>query len=1063
VERASCLPRDEHVPPTEAARARLERWKSQRPFAAGDWLPRRLSQDGLDVSTLERTLSLPAPELMRRAPRPDWLDKIETAFARAPSLDAPRASASVDTDPAGSFLNLLQPLLEAARAQLGVALATVSGRPPIDVDRMIEQFMAAMSDRALGAIERALVLELHIAKAEGRLSGDTPEARFRSFASLLATRDQAASLLSMYPVLARSVASSIDDGVAAAIEFVERLVEDWADIRRVLFEDGDPGCVVELDTHAGDPHRRGRTVVICRFESGARLVYKPRPLDADAHFQELLKFLNDRIDAPPFRTVALLPRGEYGWMEFIDARPCRSREEASRYYRRAGGLLAVLHALRGVDCHFENIIAHGEEPVLVDLETILHPAIPHQESTRFDRRLAGRILTQSVLRVGLLPVPFGGDDPARAIDLSGMASVEGAMTPDRVLQWEKRGTDEMRVVRERVEMPGAENRAFLDDQPLSAVDFRDDIAEGFASLYRAMVRERDALLAPDGPLQRFGHDTVRVVIRATRAYGMLLSESLHPDLLRDALDRDRFFDRLWVGVDEHPALARIVGAEHRDLRRSDIPYFTCRPSERHVWTSDGERIEDFFERASLDLVEERIRGMNEADLARQLWMVTLSLGSLAAMTDEGTAPAMSLQPPRADESVLKARVLAEATRIGDRLAEIAVHDGDCAAWVTLEFREQRWLMEPVSNDLYVGLPGVALFLAHLARVERSYAMPGADAHEALARAAVHTIVRTMTESELSSVGAFSGWGGVLYGLTHVASLWNDADIRRACDQVVARIDDLAPRDEEVDLVGGTAGAIAALCAAHDAGVSDRALAAAVRAGDLLLSRAREVENGRWWSTRLAGDVPSTGFSHGNAGIGWALLRLGRASREERFERGGLGAIRFERERLRELERPSGFAIPTAARDHERGLIATWCYGGPGIGISRLHALEHAADRDERNLLRADLVHAIESTLENGFGRNHCLCHGDLGSLDFLMLVRGSREPVVPLALHIQGAAESVAESIARHGWLCGTPAHVPSPGIMNGLAGIGYGLLRYVDPVHVPSILALEAPTKKVM
>jgi type 2 lantibiotic biosynthesis protein LanM len=750
-------------------------------------------------------------------------------------------------------------------------------------------------------------------------------------------------------------------------------------------------------------------------------------------------------------------------MEFIDARPCRSRDEAALYYRRAGGLLAVLHALRGVDCHFENIIAHGDQPVLVDLETILHPALPHQESSRFDRRLAGRILTQSVLRVGLLPVPFGGDDPARAIDLSGMASVEGAMSPDRVLQWERRGTDEMRVVRERVEMPGAENRAFLDDQPLNAVDFRAEIAEGFAVLYRLLVRERDALLAPGGPIRRFGSDTVRVVIRATRAYGMLLSESLHPDLLRDALDRDRFFDRLWVGVDEHPTLARIVGAEHRDLRRSDIPYFFCRPSERHVWTSAGECIENFFERPSLDLVEERIRGMGEADLARHEWVVTLSLGSLAAMSDDAAAPAVALQLPRSDRSALQERMLAEAARIGDRLAEIAVHDGDCAAWVTLEFRDQRWLMEPVSNDLYVGLPGVALFLAHLARAERAHSMPGEDAHDALARAAVRTIMRTMKDSELASVGAFSGWGGVLYGLTHVAALWNDDDIRRACDSIATRIDELAPRDEDTDLVGGLAGAIVALCTAHDAMVSDAALAAAVRAGDLLLSRAREAETGLWWGTRLAGDVPSTGFSHGNSGIGWALLRLGRASGHQRFVHAGLSAIRFEREHLRELSHATSDAIATAAHEHEKGLVATWCYGAPGVGIALLSALEHTTDATERDRLHTGLAHAVESTLENGFGRNHCLCHGDLGSLDFLMLVHESRHPVAPLDRHIQAAAEWVMDSIVQSGWLCGTPAHVPSPGIMNGIAGIGYGLLRFVDRARVPSILALDALPKRGM
>jgi type 2 lantibiotic biosynthesis protein LanM len=1056
-ERAPFVARGEHMAVSDAARRRLERWKNQRPFTSGDWLGRRLDGEGLDMSALEQTLALPAAELMRRAPRPEWLSQMETVFDR----DTPAGAwIQPGDDPATAFLNLAAPMLEAARARLHEAFATFEGRPPLDSERAAGLFLSAMSERVLYAAERALVLELHIAKAEDRLAGDTPEARFASFAQSLAEREHAVSMLAMYPVLARRISELIDDGIAAAREFVERLVSDWAEIRGTLFGGHDPGALVDIDCRAGDPHKRGRSVVITKFASGARLVYKPRSLDVDMHFQELIAFLNERMDAPPFRTMALVARPDYGWMEFIDAKACVSSDEAHRYYWRVGGLLALLHALRGVDCHFENIVAHGDQPVLIDLETIFHPALPHRQSDRFDRRFASGVMTRSVLRVGLLPVPFGGDDPARAIDLSGIAPVEGAMSPGRVLQWENRGTDEMRAVRQHVEMGGAENRVYLDGHALDAVDYREVIEEGFAFVYRVLAREREALLATDGPVTRFAGDTVRVVIRATRAYGMLLSESLHPDLLHDALDRDRFFDRLWVGVDEHPALARVVSAEHRDLSRSDIPYFTTRPCERHVWTSDGQCIENFFARTSLELVEERIRSMGEEDLARQQWMATLSLGSLAAAKDGPGEAVVSVPRVKIETGeTLHARCVKEAIRIGDRLAGIAVHEEDCAAWVTLEFREQRWLLEPVSHDLYVGLPGVAMFLAYLADVEKARGLRGADTHEKLARAAVRTITRTLGDSGLTAIGAYSGWGGILYGLTHVAVLWNDAMLRATCESVARRIGEMAERDEDADLVGGLAGAIAALCSAYNAGVSDSALAVAVRAGDLLVSRAGSTKAGIWWSTRLAGDTPATGFSHGNAGIGWALLRLAVASGEERFKHAGLLAIDFERDLLREHHAAHGAGVS----EYEKGLIATWCYGAPGIGISRLAAMRSATDPAVRDALRAEILHAVETTLHNGFGRNHCLCHGDLGNLDFLALAHAelpyARDAhAVPLAGRIPETAQRALDSIALHGWLCGTPAHVPSPGLMNGWSGIGYGLLRVAAPDRVPSVLALEPP-----
>ena len=40
-----------------------------------------------------------------------------------------------------------------------------------------------------------------------------------------------------------------------------------------------------------------------------------------------------------------------------------------RFYRRQGALLALLYALEATDFHAENLIASGEFPVLIDLET----------------------------------------------------------------------------------------------------------------------------------------------------------------------------------------------------------------------------------------------------------------------------------------------------------------------------------------------------------------------------------------------------------------------------------------------------------------------------------------------------------------------------------------------------------------------------------------------------------------------------------------------------------------------------------------------------------------------
>jgi class II lanthipeptide synthase len=166
------------------------------------------------------------------------------------------------------------------------------------------------------------------------------------------------------------------------------------------------------------------------------------------------------------------------------------------------------------------------------------------------------------------------------------------------------------------------------------LEYAEAIAAGFMKIYRTLLRYRDELLGEDGPLARFAEDEVRVILCSTRTCGLLLIESFHPDVLRDALDRDHSFDRLWAGVGQIPELARIIPAEREDLWRNDVPIFTTRPDSRDLCSSSGERIAEFFEVPDLALVRRRVQQLSDEDLTKQLWLAAARavgdrLGALA--------------------------------------------------------------------------------------------------------------------------------------------------------------------------------------------------------------------------------------------------------------------------------------------------------------------------------------------------------------------------------------------------------------------------------------------------
>lgn len=164
------------------------------------------------------------------------------------------------------------------------------------------------------------------------------------------------------------------------------------------------------------------------------------------------------------------------------------------------------------------------------------------------------------------------------------------------------GTDEMRLIRKRLPLQGAENRPSLNEAEVDVRAYADSVIEGFTSIYNLLLEHRDDLLSDRGPVAPFVQDEVRVILRPTQTYAVLLHESFHPDVLRNALNRDRLFDRLWGTADHQPWLAKVIAAEREDLQKGDIPLFTTRPGSRDLWDASHGRIRDFSDETGLSVV-----------------------------------------------------------------------------------------------------------------------------------------------------------------------------------------------------------------------------------------------------------------------------------------------------------------------------------------------------------------------------------------------------------------------------------------------------------------------------
>jgi type 2 lantibiotic biosynthesis protein LanM len=1042
--------------PDGRAGRRLARWREAHGLAESGQFDRRLAAAGLSEAGLTALLTENPAGLATRAEKPMWAELVEEVMARLPeqrSIPEPGGPESVPWQV--GFSSVVSPFTELGYERL---LAAASGDGMDELVSLAELragFVSALIANLITLASRTLVLELNVLRVTDRLSGDSSHERFWSFVRHFAQRSNLAALLAEYPVLARLLAQATSHAVDSWLELLRRFIADRSTIVAELFGGADPGRLVEVSTGRGDTHQRGRSVAVLRFEEGGRLVYKPRPLAVHVHFNDCLDWLNRIVTDLELRRLAVLDRDDYGWVEFAGHHPCDDRSDLERYYRRQGALLALLYTLDGADFHYENLIASGDQPVLVDLEALFHPVFrpTGPELQTGDPALAAQ--QASVFRVGLLPSLVFGEDRT-VLDFGGNGGDAGAPIPFKAAGWAAAGTDEMRLVREQRAFPGSQNQPRLGEVTVDAGEFAAELLAGFRAGYDAIAVHRADLTGPDGLIRRFAADDLRVVVRATRVYGMLLDESTHPDVLRDALDRDRILDYLWALSDEDPARERLVALEQEELWAGDVPLFATRPGTRDLWTSASGPLPEVFEVAGIESAASKIDVMCPDDREVQEWIIQATfatrqavMGVREARPDAPAPRRIGPAPVEVAGAVDPERVLAAARLAGDRLAETAYRDRDRVGWLGLHFMgEAQWAVQPLSYDLYSGYPGVALFLSQLAEVtaEQRYAEL---AYQALAP--LRELTDTLGDQPAAGprCSAFTSSAGMAYGLVHVAANLHAPELLTPVEPLVAAVGQGVGEDEALDVIGGSAGGLVAMLAIHQATGLPVALEIARACADRLVQTAQPRDRGVAWATQTETVHPLTGFSHGAAGMGWALLRYAAVTGEKRYAEVGLDAFRYERSHYRpDIGNWPDFRILTGATapaaDEPPNAMHAWCHGAPGIGLARVDSgfMDHPE-------VAADVRLAVAGLLAYGPSANLSLCHGQLGNLE-LLTATGRPERAA--------WAEHSLAMFERMGPVCGTPGGVSTPGLMAGLAGIGHGLLRLGFPDRVPSVLLLQPP-----
>ncbi|MET9195665.1 type 2 lanthipeptide synthetase LanM family protein [Streptomyces olivaceus] len=915
--------------------------------------------------------------------------------------------------------------------------------PGLFADR--EDALTELLDRAEARIRelytRPLVAAVNHAREQGSLLGETPRERYRYFVDE-AVRGSVASAGGLdFPVLRNLTPVVLAGTVDAVVELCSRVVADRAAIRDtfgIAVEDR----LVSFGRPQGDTHHHGRAVCILAFESGTRLVYKPRDVSCEAGFAVLADEFNAAFGTR-LHAVTALARDGYGYVEYVETEDVSAISE--RFLHESGELAAVLYLLNARDMHFENIVPTRRGPVPVDLETVLHPERIHVGPVPEADGNAYGTIGRSVYGVGILPLVMAGrrGDQGGHVDLGFLGGPGRGASPFKQMSFDEPYTDRIRLSLKAQEV-SARRTVVGERTEEEILRLGRSMADGFTRTYRAVLAAPGTWTA----LLRKTADGLRIryVHNPTALYSQTLRMVTGPSALDDPDTYLALLKR--IAIASKTSDRTLIASELRQLAERDVPYFTVSATGTRVCDGDGREVGAALGSSPLDLALDKAAGLGETDLGEQLRLIRSAF--TAQFPDNHLTPARPTEAPSGGgaDSGERAALTSLARELTDGLVETSLPDRFAhlpRTWIgplASAEADRPWPPGVLGYDLYTGRTGIALTLAAAGRVlddERCLAVARqifSTTGEILASHRYET--RSLQQA---GYAGYTGMAGILFCLSAAGRLiGEEAWVSAAQGAVPLVLEQIraVPVDElPLDVISGLAGVLNCFAAVADptgSGVAAPEGREAVTEVALLLTRALGRDGA------LARSVlDQSGFAHGISGVVHALGRAHPLLPAE--HRAPVGTALTDL-----VQRLDTFYDPAernwSSQLSRQGSFATgWCHGATSVAL----ALSGAAGVLGHEAVAARRDQAVENTLRLGFGRNLTWCHGDLGNHGALRFIAGPDGS--PLHDEVREKERQwLRPEVMRRKLADPDSRYAHTNSLMVGSAGLALHLLNRIDP-----------------
>lgn len=867
---------------------------------------------------------------------------------------------------------------------------------------------------------RTIVYDVNRKRVKELSNEGSEEEQFQSYVNGLNDVDNLERFVKEYETLISYLEIALVHLDKSIKFFFERLYDNYEDL--VEHFKLNKSSLVDIHLAKGDFHNDFSMVIKCKFKETS-IYFKPRSGHIDEFYKSLLESFNNNHIIKIQSTDNLL-YNNYFWVQEIKYDTCKNEMEVSKFYYRLGVHLAFLYSLNAIDFHSENIIAKGEFPVLIDLESVISNRFKNKNFTDATD-LNNFLLATSVNSTGILPFIFGNEKS----DISAIGRKGKTKSSIEVPVIKNKGKANICVIRDFIDMEESENHPKLNDKFIDEKLYVTDLEQGFTAAYQHILNKKEEITTS---IIENNLIIARFIPKPTMHYSNLIGLSFHPMISQNKALREFF-----IAAQIYKSNDELSIYEIKDMVNLNIPYFTYNIDSTYLYHNE-DSIENYFQTSTnLNLIE-KIKFMNESDLKEQLTIINNALTTDVNLeaNEESTKNikdfSKNSEVPMID---IENKFHELITVIHSIIEEKEVNFENTYSWRTgilagnVGTRNFHTLV--MDNNLYDGLSGMAFYYYSLYKYsnKKLYLLKSIN---------IINNIKSHVNQQKMPLGAFDGIYSLIYILSLIYKETKEESYLEDALSLIKQHENLLDNDELNDVISGNAGVLIILINLYKITPTSNhknfLKSMMNKCINKLIENSISINDSELSWNFITGGY-NIGFAHGNSGIAYSLKLYCIHVEDKPSLRDFIKKVDAYEERLRENNSWSNIHNPDKSSEHSYA----WCYGSPGITINR-----YLDNNDE------DLDRIVEQIFKAGFSRLQCLCHGDLGNAIILKDINNKQQQKKVLNIIYSILKDKNVSDLK-----CGLSIDLQVVDLFNGLAGMSYALM-YLLRDDLENVLKLE-------